>query len=369
MPKRQSKVLLAIIGACFISQLAQLVKRPQYSGRLSLCYIAMIDKAYFTRDYSAIDMDNAITIMETNGQSPPSIPEIVQYLAAAPHKVIMVDNTSAQRLAESYPLFLSRGISIVTPNKKAFSGDLDIWQRIFKAAETGGSYVYHESSVGAGLPVVCTLKDLVATGDEVTRIEGVFSGTLSYLFNSFSPIAQINGAVEDNWSTQVAKAERLGFTEPDPRDDLNGLDVARKLTILARLAGLPITSPTSFPVESLIPKGLEGASSTQEFLEGLPQFDHEMKDRKIAAEKSGKVLRYTGSVDMATKTVKVALEEADRSSPIAQLKGSDNIIVFHTKRYGRLPLIVQGAGAGAEVTAMGVLGDLLRVLAQIMLPV
>jgi homoserine dehydrogenase len=357
------------VGACFISQLAQLVTRTPYSTRLSLCYIAMIDKAYFTRDYSAIDVDNAISIMETNGQAPPSIPEIVEYLAAAPHKVIMVDNTSAQRLAESYPLFLSRGVSLVTPNKKAFSGDLELWQRIFKAAETGGSYIYHESSVGAGLPVICTLKDLIATGDEVTRIEGVFSGTLSYLFNSFSPIGRINGAVEDKWSTQVKKAKQLGYTEPDPRDDLNGLDVARKLTILARLAGLPITSPTSFPVESLIPKDLEGASSAQEFLEGLPQFDGEMNERKIAAEKSGKVLRYIGSVETTTKTVKVALEEVDRSSPIAQLKGSDNIISFYTKRYGRLPLTVQGAGAGGEVTAMGVLGDLLRVLAQTVLSV
>ena len=271
----------------------------------------------------------------------------------------MVDCTSSQDVAEHYPYFLSKNVSIVTPNKKAFSGTYDLWEKIFSAAAASGAKVYHESSVGAGLPVISTLKDLVETGDEVTKIEGVFSGTMSFLFNSFAPVEGKGG----KWSAEVAKAKSLGYTEPDPRDDLNGLDVARKLTILARIAGLKIESPTSFPVQSLIPKELESCASGDEFMEKLPQFDGQMEDVKAAAEKGGKVVRFVGSIDFATKSVKVGLEEFEKSSPIAALKGADNIISFHTKRYGAQPLIVQGGGAGGEVTAMGVTSDLLKLLA------
>jgi len=143
---------------------------------------------------------------------------------------------------------------------------------------------------------------------------------------------------------------------------LNGLDVARKLTILARLAGLPVESPTSFPVQSLIPKELESAKSGDEFLEKLPQFDSQMKALKKEAAAQGKVVRFVGSIDVSKKEVKVGLENFDTSHPIAALKGSDNIISFYTKRYGRNPLIIQGAGAGGDVTAMGVTGDLIKVL-------
>jgi homoserine dehydrogenase len=269
-----------------------------------------------------------------------------------------VDNTSSQDVADQYPNILSRGISIVTPNKKAFSGSYQLWQDIFSAATSSGAGVYHESSVGAGLPVISTLKDLVDTGDSVTRIEGVFSGTMSFLFNSFAPTEGSGG----KWSAEVAKAKELGYTEPDPRDDLNGLDVARKLTILARLVGLEVESPTSFPVQSLIPKELESVASGEEFLQLLPKFDAQMEETKLSAEHEGKVLRFVGSIDVAKKEVKVGLEKFDRSHPIAALKGSDNIISFYTKRYGSNPLIIQGAGAGGEVTAMGVTGDLLKVL-------
>ncbi|KAI1141567.1 homoserine dehydrogenase-domain-containing protein [Hypoxylon sp. FL0543] len=359
-----NKVFVAIIGAggvgkCFLSQFAALSKRRP-TPKLTLSYISTSKKAVFNSDYS-IDIEDALQELATSSKAPPSLPQLVDYLAGAPSKVILVDNTSSQDVADSYPLFLSRGISIVTPNKKAFSGSYKLWQDIFTATATSGAKVYHESSVGAGLPVISTLKDLVETGDEVTKIEGVFSGTMSFLFNSFAPVEGSGG----QWSAEVKKAKELGYTEPDPRDDLNGLDVARKLTILARLAGLPVESPTSFPVQSLIPKELESVASGDEFLQRLPEFDSQMEDTKAAAEKQGKVVRFVGSIDVAMKAVKVGLETFEKSHPIAALKGSDNIISFYTKRYGANPLIVQGAGAGGEVTAMGVTSDLLKVLSQI----
>lgn len=304
---------------------------------------------------------DAVSAVAASSRAPPALPELVEYLARAPAKVVLVDNTSSQDVADSYPLFLSRGVSIVTPNKKAFSGPFSLWRDIFAASATSGAKVFHEASCGAGLPVISTIKDLVDTGDEVTRIEGVLSGTMSFLFNSFAPLSGAGG----KWSAEVAKAKELGYTEPDPRDDLNGLDVARKLTILGRLAGLEIESPTSFPVQSLIPKALESVASGDEFMQRLPEFDSEMEEIKAAAEREGKVVRFVGSIDVAAKQVKVGLEKFDRSHAIAALKGSDNIISFYTKRYGANPLIIQGPGAGGEVTAMGVTSDLLKVLVQI----
>ncbi|KAK7991858.1 Homoserine dehydrogenase [Apiospora saccharicola] len=360
-----NQVYIAIIGAggvgkCFLSQLQTLATRRPVP-KLNLCYISTSKKALFKQDYSSIPFESAISDLAASTAAPLDLSKVVDFLAAAPSKVVLVDNTSSQDVADAYPAFLSRGISIVTPNKKAFSGPYTLWQNIFTAATTSGAKVYHESSVGAGLPVISTLKDLVDTGDEVTKIEGVFSGTMSFLFNSFAPLEGSGG----KWSEEVKKAKELGYTEPDPRDDLNGLDVARKLTILARLAGLPVESPTSFPVQSLIPQALDSVASGDEFLRKLPDFDSEMEETKAAAQKQGKVVRYVGSIDVATKSVKVGLEMFDRSHPIAALKGSDNIISFYTKRYGSNPLIIQGAGAGGDVTAMGVTGDLLKVLSQI----
>lgn len=361
----RNQVLIAIIGLggvgkCFLSQLCRLASRKS-SPRPSLCFLATSRKALYHEDYVEIPMENAASALAASTKTPLSPSETIAYLSNAPAKVVLVDNTSSQEVADIYPLLLSRGVSIVTPNKKAFSGSYQLWQDIFTAAETSGAKVYHESSVGAGLPVISTLKDLVETGDKVTKIEGVFSGTMSFLFNSFAP-TQGQGS---SWSDEVKKAKALGYTEPDPRDDLNGLDVARKLTILARLAGLAVESPTSFPVQSLIPKELESCSNGDEFLDELPAFDGQMEETKVAAKKAGKVIQYIGSIDVDAKKIKVGLDMFDASHPIATLKGSDNIISFYTERYGSNPLIIQGAGAGAEVTAMGVLGDLLKVVAQV----
>lgn len=348
------------VGKCFLSQLEWLAKH-RTNRKLALVYISTSKKAVYNKDYSSIGLDSAISSLDYAAEAPLAPSALADFLNGTSFKAIIVDNTSSQDVADAYPLFLSHGINIVTPNKKAFSGSYNLWRDIFSASAQAGARVFHESSVGAGLPVISTLKDLVETGDEVTKIEGVFSGTMSFLFNSFAPTSGCGG----KWSAEVKKAKALGYTEPDPRDDLNGLDVARKLTILARLAGLEVESPTSFPVQSLIPKELESVATGDEFLEKLPAFDSQMEETKAEAEREGKVVRFVGSVDVVAKQVKVGLEKFDRSHPIAALKGSDNIISFYTKRYGSNPLIIQGAGAGGEVTAMGVTSDLLKVLSQL----
>jgi homoserine dehydrogenase len=330
------------VGKHFISQLAHVSKNYP---NLSLILISRTTKCLFTEDFAhTISLDTWESDLENSKQPVLDLPGILVYLDTAPGKCILVDNTSNQEIAESYPSFLKHGISIVTPNKKAFSDTLGLWRDIFTAASSpqnpSGGLIYHESSVGAGLPVISTLRDLVETGDEVVKIEGVFSGTMSFLFNSFAPVEGQGG----KWSAEVRKAQELGFTEPDPRDDLNGLDVARKLVILARIAGLDVEGTNAFPVQSLIPKELEAVASGGEFLERLGEFDAGMDRLREDAQDEGKVIRFVGSVDVRSKEVKVGLEKFEKGHPIAALKGSDNIINFYTKRYGSNPLIIQGSG-------------------------
>ena len=346
----QSLILLGAggVGSVFLSLLAKLTTSyPQLNTVLISRSTKCLYATSFTRPLS---LSTWSTDLSASDQPVLNPTEIITYLSKAPGNSILVDNTSSLSIADTYPAFLRAGISIVTPNKKAFSGSYDLWTSIFSAAYNptrtpNGGLIYHESSVGAGLPVICTLKDLVETGDTVHRIEGVFSGTLSFLFNNFAPLsAAEDGSKKKKWSVEVRKAKEMGYTEPDPRDDLNGLDVARKLVILARLAGLAIPSTSSFPVQCLIPAALENVSSGEEFLARLEEFDDEMDEVKGNAEREGKVIRYVGSIDMGKGKVKVGMERLEKSHPIAGLKGSDNIISFYTERYGDRPLIVQGAG-------------------------
>lgn len=305
------------VGKCFLNQLQSLSARlsqarpPTY---LSLICVSRSNRMLFSESYKPLSFSTLETDLENSKQPVLSPSDLADLLATAPEKVILVDNTSSLAVAQAYPMFLQKGISIITPNKKGFSDSYELWADMFAAAGNGtgaGGYVFHESTVGAGLPVISTLKELVETGDQVTKIEGVFSGTMSFLFNSFMPTSGGGG----KFSAEVKKAKELGYTEPDPRDDLNGLDVARKLTILARLAGLKIQDPTSFPVQSLIPKELESCNSGDEFLEKLPQFDEDMEKLKAEAAKDGKVVRFVGSIDVEKNEVKVGLEKYVETGP------------------------------------------------------
>ena len=289
-------------------------------------------------------------------------------LVSSTQKVVLVDNTSSDEIAARYPAWLEKGINVVTPNKKAYSGDLGLYEKIIAASKASSARYLNEATVGAGLPVISTLKELVATGDKVVKIEGVFSGTMSYIFNNFST----GNAEGPNFSSVVSVAREKGYTEPHPADDLNGFDVARKLTILSRTIASGSNTPTALPAlqsfksvqtASLIPAPLEGIPTGDEFLSRLPEFDSQFSQLRAQASAENQVLRFVGVVDVKGGVVKAGLEKYPASHPFAtSLGGSDNIIMFHTERYGARPLIVQGAGAGAAVTAMGVLGDLFKLV-------
>ncbi|KAK9461411.1 homoserine dehydrogenase-domain-containing protein [Lipomyces oligophaga] len=354
-----------LVGSAFINQLMAIHPAVTYN----VIVIARSTKALISKSYEPLELSNwTKDLASASAASALSPGDLAAYLEKSPAPVILVDNTSNEALARAYPMLLAQGVSIATPNKKAFSSEFGLWTAINMSSAnvaskpTKGGLVYHEATVGAGLPVISTLKDLVATGDEVVKIEGIVSGTLSYIFNVFSTPSSSSAPVK--FSDVVLKAKELGYTEPDPREDLNGLDVARKLTILARLSGVPVQSPTSFPVESLIPRPLEEIESVEEFLSKLPNYDDKIEARRKEAAESDKVLRFVGKLDVSApqgSQVKVGIESYSNSHPFASLKGSDNVIAIYTKRYGDNPLIIQGAGAGAQVTAMGVLGDVLKI--------
>jgi aspartokinase/homoserine dehydrogenase 1 len=270
-----------------------------------------------------------------------------------PHTVL-IDCTSSDGVAAHYADWLAAGIHIITPNKKANSGDFGYYQRVQSARRNGASHYLYEATVGAGLPIVQTLRDLVQTGDEISAIEGIFSGTLAYLFNLYDGSRGFAQIVHD--------ARQRGFTEPDPRDDLSGQDVARKLIILGREMGLPLELK-DVSVESLVPADLTGGS-IDEFMARLPRYDAMLGERLAAARARGKVLRYTGQLSAAGEA-SVGLRELDSRHPFANIALTDNVVRFATRRYCENPLIVQGPGAGPEVTAGGVFADLLRLAAYL----
>lgn len=266
-----------------------------------------------------------------------------------PHSVI-IDCTSSEEVASHYPEWLGQGIHIITPNKKAGSGDLKRFLQVRTQQKLRNTHFFYEATVGAGLPIISTLRDLMQTGDSIISIEGLFSGTLSYLFSEFTE--------GKKFSDIVLKAKQNGFTEPDPREDLNGIDVARKVVILAREAGFTLNLD-DVDIESLVPPSLASHRDTEAFLARVSEMDDVMTERLLEAQKQGLVLRYTGYVSAAGKA-HVGLRAFSQEHAFARLKGTDNMIAFRTQRYDQQPLIVQGPGAGPEVTAGGIFGDLLR---------
>jgi bifunctional aspartokinase / homoserine dehydrogenase 1 len=270
-----------------------------------------------------------------------------------PHTVL-VDCTASATIAAHYADWLAAGIHIITPNKKANSSDYAYYQRLQNARRAGASHYLYEATVGAGLPIVQTLRDLVQTGDEISAIEGIFSGTLAYLFNVYDG--------SRGFADSVQTARQRGFTEPDPRDDLSGMDVARKLIILGREMGLALEL-RDVKVESLVPADL-AEGTIDAFMAQLPRHDAALAARLSAAQARGKVLRYTGKLTAAGEAT-VGLQELDARHPFANIALTDNIVRFATRRYCDNPLIVQGPGAGPEVTAGGVFADLLRLAAYL----
>ena len=267
--------------------------------------------------------------------------------AHLPHAVL-IDATASNEVSSYYESWLAKGINVITPNKKSNAGPLPAYRSLRETAREHQRYFLYETNVGAGLPVIQTLRGLVETGDEIIKIEGVLSGTLSYIFNS------LDG--RRTFSEVVREAHSLGLTEPDPREDLSGVDVARKLIILAREMGLEVEMD-AVQVESLVPEDLR-AASVDDYLKLLGKHDQTIAALLNSARQNGQIVRYVGTID-TDGSMSAQMRSYPMDHPFASLTGSDNIVSFHTARYSQ-PMIVRGPGAGPEVTAGGVFSDLLR---------
>lgn len=297
-----------------------------------------------------IDLTSWETVLEEQGEKADLGEFIKQMKGMNLASCVFVDNTASHNPIQYYLDVLQSSISVVTCNKIGNSAEYDQYVAFKEAARKHGVEFYYETNVGAGLPIIRTLKDLMLSGDRIGRIEAILSGTISYIFNNF------NG---DRLFHQVVKeAQELGYTEPDPRDDLNGKDFMRKMLILARDAGYALEEK-DVSIESMLPAACMAASSVADFYKEMENNAVHFENLKQEAEKGGKVLRYIGKLEDGR--VAITLQMVDDSHPFYMLSGSDNIISFTTDRYKERPLVVKGPGAGAEVTAAGVFADIINV--------
>lgn len=267
--------------------------------------------------------------------------------SGATHRVI-VDATACAVTAQQHAVWLARGYHVVSANKAASGGTLAAWHALRQAGARNGATYGDAATVGAGLPVLSTLRRLRDCGDRLLALDGVFSGSLSWLFNHFDG--------RRPFSALLHEARALGYTEPDPRCDLGGADVARKLLILARAAGFALDS-TEVEVDSLVPVHLRDLDVTS-FLARTGNFDGALEERRARAAGNGRVLRFLARLDQHG-AARVGLAEVEASHPAARLTSTDNLFALTTQRYRAQPLVIQGPGAGPEVTAQALLGDLL----------
>lgn len=285
------------------------------------------------------------------------VEDIIEYVKEQQFEnLIAVDATASSEIVNSYIPLIQNGFNIVAANKKANTLDLNFYKELRENLKVFDKNFLYETNVGAGLPVLQTINDLHFSGEKITKIRGVFSGSLSYIFNRFS-------SEETSFSKILADAEKNGYTEPDSREDLSGNDVARKLLILAREIEQKFEF-SDIKIASLLLPELNEQHSKAQYAINKTLFDKPFNIAKIT-QAQNHVLRYVGELDVITQKLEVKLISVPKSTALGQLKGADNLIEIYTKSYGEIPIVVQGAGAGKEVTARGVLTDILKIADKI----
>jgi aspartokinase/homoserine dehydrogenase 1 len=344
------------IAKSLISQIRQHRVTLQQEMDLDVVVAGLANTRVIVIDRDGVDLDRwQETVNEMHEKSSlPGRATIHEYIRMIKeenlHNTIVVDCTASSQVADCYPALLQANISVATANKLGMAGQWALYRRIMESQRSSNAKFLYETNVGAGLPIISTLNDLKNSGDRILCIEGVLSGTLSFIFNELRKGGR--------FSETVRKAKEAGYTEPDPRDDLSGADFARKLLILGRELGYKLEYH-DVECQSLVPESCRGEMTPAEFLERLPTIDDWYAAEMESAASEGMTIAYTG--ELKDGKAKVGLKRVPLESPVAGLNGTENLVVFTTDRYFRTSLVVKGPGAGGEVTAGGVFADILRI--------
>jgi aspartokinase/homoserine dehydrogenase 1 len=338
------------IGTTLFRQLSDHAEFLKQHNGIQVKVVGISNTRKMVFDENGLSLDRWKETLDATGESANLDEFLLRMQVMNLPNAVFADNTASPVPIGYYEKILKSTISIVTCNKIGNSASYSQYKTFKDAARNHGVDFYYETNVGAGLPIVRTLKDLMMSGDRVQKIEAILSGTISFIFNNFKGDSTFHDVVK------IAQAK--GYTEPDPRDDLRGTDFMRKMLILARDAGY-VLEPEDVQIQSMLPQACLDASSVEDFYNQLQNENAFFEDMKTKAGEQSKVLRYIGKLEDGQ--VSITLQMVDEEHPFYTLSGSDNIISFTTDRYKDRPLVVKGPGAGAEVTAAGVFADIVNV--------
>ena len=341
---------VGLIGSSLLNQIQKQTAYLKEQKNIDLRVVGLANTKTMLFNQNGIDLVNWKSELSNSSDTSDLDGFVEKMVSMNLRNSIFVDNTASATPVNYYEQILKNSISISTPNKIATSSSYKQYRYFKQLADKNNVQFHYETNVGAGLPVISTLKGLVDSGDKVLKIEGVLSGSLSFIFNNFTP--------EESFYDIVKQAQKLGYTEPDPRIDLSGKDVRRKILILGREAGVSLEAE-DVEIENILPQPCVDAKTIDEFFAALKSNEQAFVDRIEKASAADKRLRFIAALDNGVATI--SLQEVDSSNPFYNLSGSDNMIVFTTERYKERPLVVRGPGAGAEVTAAGVFAEIIQI--------
>lgn len=351
--RQQAEIILVgtgLVGSAFLQQIArQQDYLAQHNLALKVCGVVNSKGAWLSEEGFPAE---ALSQLDPEKAEPISRDKLAAFRRRSNMvNPIVVDCTASDSVAMAYPDFFTAGYHVVAANKKANTADMAYYRQLRQLAHAHNRQFHYETNVGAGLPVIDTFRNLLRAGDQLQRFSGILSGSLSFIFGKLDEGLPLSEA--------VSLAREKGFTEPDPREDLSGMDVARKVLIIAREAGQTMELE-DIAIESLLPESLMQSGSVEEFMRRLPEADAAMAQRVKAAAASGKVLRYVGQVD--ENGARVCVQAVAPDDPLHGVVEGENALAFYSRYYSPIPLVLRGYGAGSEVTAAGIFADVMKIL-------